>query len=56
MHTVLSPVYLAMSMVTPVENLAEFAIQAAKGMWEDKGRLFENGEMNKLVQQAREKV
>lgn len=56
MHTVLSPVYSAMSMVTPVENLAEFAIQAAKGMWEDKGRLFENGEMNKLVQQAREKA
>ncbi|KAI0040358.1 hypothetical protein FA95DRAFT_1527715 [Auriscalpium vulgare] len=35
-----------------VKNLAQFAIGAAKGKWEEQGELFENTEMLRLVREA----
>ncbi|KAI0058139.1 hypothetical protein BV25DRAFT_1919513 [Artomyces pyxidatus] len=35
-----------------VEVLARFAVDAAKGQWEDQGELFENVEIKRLVQKS----
>ncbi|THH20387.1 hypothetical protein EW146_g999 [Bondarzewia mesenterica] len=45
---------LAPSMIMRIEDLGKFAVEAAKGKWEDKGQLFENPDMKRLMKEAGE--
>lgn len=39
------------SMYTPVNDMAKFAVEAAKGKWENRGTLFPNAELRKALKE-----
>lgn len=51
--TLLAPVVAVAwsSMYTPVNDMAKFAVEAVKGRWESRGRMFQNSEMRNALRE-----